>query len=184
MILTNNFDYAKKINSAIFPGLQGGPIMNTITAKAVSFGEALTPSFRVYAKNILENARELAATIADRGYKIVTGGTDSHMLLVDLTDKNITGKDAEIALGNSGIVCNKNTIPKETRSPFVTSGIRLGSPTCTTRGFGIVEFKKVGDLVCDILDEIQSEAQNIEEVQKKTVTQIQILCKKFPIYNL
>ena len=184
MILTNNIDYAKKINSAIFPGLQGGPIMNTITAKAVSFGEALTPGFRVYAKDILENARELAATIADRGYKIVTGGTDSHMLLVDLTDKNITGKDAEIALGNAGIVCNKNTIPKETRSPFITSGIRLGSPTCTTRGFGIVEFKKIGNLVCDILDEIQSEAQNIEEVQKKTVNQIQILCKKFPIYNL
>jgi len=183
MILTNNPDYIKKINSAVFPGLQGGPILNLITAKAVSFAEALQPEFKTYAKNILKNTKELSATIADRGYKIVTGGTDSHMFLVDLNDKDITGKDAELALGDAGIVCNKNTVPGETRSPFITSGLRFGTPTCTTRGFGLVEFKKVGNLICDILDEIKAGSQNIEKVRDTTLDQIQTLCTRFPIYN-
>jgi len=184
MILTNNADHIKKINSAIFPGLQGGPLMDIITAKAVSFAEALHPDFKIYAKNIIANARELAATIASRGYKIVTGGTDSHMLLVDLTDKDITGKDAELALSNAGIVCNKNTVPNEARSPFITSGIRLGTPCGTTRGFGVKEFKEIGDLICDVLGEIKSEPQARETLQGKILSQVQALCSKFPIYNL
>jgi glycine hydroxymethyltransferase len=165
VILTDNPDHIKKINSAIFPGLQGGPLMDIITAKAIAFGEALRPEFKIYVKNILENAKELSSSIAERGYKIVTGGTDSHMLLVDLSDKDITGKDAERALVDAGIVCNKNTVPNETRSPFVTSGIRLGTPAGTTRGFGVAEFKKIGNLICDILGEIKN------------------LCESFPIYN-
>jgi glycine hydroxymethyltransferase len=184
VILSNDPDYAKKINSAIFPGLQGGPIMNLITAKAVAFAEALHPDFKVYAKNILENARALSAAIAERGYKIVTGGTDSHMLLVDLTDKEITGQEAEALLVGAGIVCNKNTVPNETRSPFVTSGIRLGTPTGTTRGFGLSEFKKIGNMICDVLDEAKSGAQAIEKAQGQALKSIQTLCESFSIYNL
>jgi glycine hydroxymethyltransferase len=184
MILSNDPDHAKKINSAIFPGLQGGPIMNLITAKAVAFAEALHPDFKVYAKSILENARALSAAIAERGYKIVTGGTDSHMLLVDLTDKAITGQEAEAFLVGAGIVCNKNTVPNETRSAIVTSGIRLGTPTGTTRGFGVAEFKKIGNLICDILDEAKSGAQALEKAQSQALKSIQTLCESFSIYNL
>jgi glycine hydroxymethyltransferase len=183
MILSNNHDHMKKINSAIFPGLQGGPLMDIITAKAIAFGEALRPEFKIYAKNIIENARELASSIASRGYKIVTGGTDSHMLLVDLTDKDVTGKDAEAGLMEVNIVCNKNTVPNETRSPFITSGIRLGTPSGTTRGFGVVEFKNIGNLICDVLDELKPGSQNMEKTKAQVLQQIKILCDNFPIYN-
>ncbi|NRA73599.1 MAG: serine hydroxymethyltransferase [Rickettsiales bacterium] len=182
MILSNNQDYIKKINSAIFPGLQGGPIMNIIAAKAVCFAEALHSDFKLYTKQVIKNAHILAETIKNRGYKIVTDGTDSHMILVDLTDKEITGKDAERMLERVGIICNKNTVPNETRSPFVTSGIRLGTPAGTTRGFNVIEFEKIGYLVCDILESLKTDEANIAKVQQATFSQAQDLCHIFPIY--
>lgn len=182
MILSNNQDYIKKINSAIFPGLQGGPIMNIIAAKAVCFAEALHSDFKLYTKQVIKNAHILAETIKNRGYKIVTDGTDSHMILVDLTDKEITGKDAERMLERVGIICNKNTVPNETRSPFVTSGIRLGTPAGTTRGFNVIEFEKIGNLVCDILESLKTDEANIAKVQQATFSQAQDLCHIFPIY--
>lgn len=174
MVLTNNSDYAKKINSAIFPGLQGGPIMNLITAKAVAFKEALQPEFKDYAKAVLENARQLAAVCMQQGYKVVTGGTDSHMFLIDLSEKNITGKAAEATLAEAGIICNKNTVPNEKLSPFITSGIRLGTPACTTRGFDAQDFKIVGNLICNILDAISSDT--LDGVRQATLKEVKRLC--------
>jgi glycine hydroxymethyltransferase len=182
MILTNDPAYAKKINSAVFPGLQGGPIMNIITSKAVAFKEALQPEFKEYAKAVIANARVLSSVIMSRGYKIVTDGTDCHMLLIDLSPQGITGKDAEEALTACSIICNKNTVPGETLSPFITSGIRLGSPTCTTRGFGIKEFEEVGHIVCDVLDSLK--LGSIEDTKANVLNKVALLCKNFPIYNV
>ncbi len=152
LVLANDEAIAKKINSAIFPGLQGGPLMHVIAAKAVAFGEALRPEFKLYARAVADNAKALAATLGEHGYAITTGGTDNHLMLVDLRPKNLTGKAAEAALGRAGITCNKNGVPFDTASPMVTSGIRLGTPAATSRGFGIAEFKKVGELIAETLD--------------------------------
>src|SRR5688572_18320675 len=152
MILTNDPEFAKKINSAIFPGLQGGPLMHVIAAKAVSFAEALRPEFKLYARAVVENAKVLADTIASAGYAIVAGGTDNHLMLVDLRPKKLTGKAAEAALGRAHITCNKNGVPFDPEKPMVTSGIRLGTPAATSRGFGVAEFRKVGELIVETLD--------------------------------
>ena len=151
-ILTNDEELAKKINSAVFPGMQGGPLMHVIAAKAVAFGEALRPSFKVYAKNVVENAKALAETLKAKGFDIVSGGTDTHLMLVDLRPKRLTGKVAEAALGRAHITCNKNGIPFDPEKPTITSGIRLGTPAGTTRGFGIAEFRQVGELIAEVLD--------------------------------
>ena len=151
-ILTNDEELAKKINSAVFPGLQGGPLMHVIAAKAVAFGEALRPSFKLYAKNVVENAKALAETLKSKGFDIVSGGTDTHLMLVDLRPKKLTGKVAEVALGRAHITCNKNGIPFDPEKPAVTSGVRLGTPAGTTRGFGIAEFQQVGELIAEVLD--------------------------------
>ena len=152
LILTNDEDIAKKMNSAVFPGLQGGPLMHVIAAKAVAFGEALTPEFKLYAQAVVDNAKAMAETIKAAGYAIVTGGTDNHLMLVDLRPKGLTGKAAEAALGRAHITCNKNGVPFDTEKPTITSGIRLGSPAATSRGFGVAEFKQVGDLIVETLD--------------------------------
>jgi glycine hydroxymethyltransferase len=152
MILTNDEDIAKKINSAVFPGLQGGPLMHVIAAKAVAFGEALKPDFKLYAQNVVANARALADSLKETGLDIVSGGTDNHLMLVDLRPKNATGKRAEAALGRANITCNKNGIPFDPEKPFVTSGVRLGTPAGTTRGFGAAEFREIGRLIAEVLD--------------------------------
>jgi len=182
LILTNNEDISKKINSAIFPGIQGGPLMHTILAKAVAFGEALKPEFKTYSKNVIDNAKILAQTLLEDGFDIVSGGTDSHLILVDLRPKGIKGNDAEKILGNANITCNKNGVPFDPEKPTITSGIRLGSPAGTTRGFGQAEFQMIGSYICEVLNSLQSEGDNkntIEEVKSKVLT----LCKKFPIYG-
>ncbi|MFV0280792.1 MAG: serine hydroxymethyltransferase, partial [Rhodoblastus sp.] len=183
MVLTNDEDIAKKINSAVFPGLQGGPLMHVIAAKAVALHEALQPSFKLYAKNVVENARALAASVKAGGADIVAGGTDNHLMLVDLRPKNLTGKAAEAALGRAHITCNKNGVPFDPQSPFVTSGVRLGTPAATSRGFGVAEFKRVGELIVDVLDGLgaHGEAGNakIEAAVREKVTD---LTKRFPIY--
>jgi glycine hydroxymethyltransferase len=184
MILTNDEELAKKINSAIFPGLQGGPLMHVIAAKAVSFHEALTPEFRNYAHAVVANAKALAAPILSGGYKLVTGGTDNHLMLVDLTPKGLTGKAAEIALGRAHITCNKNGIPFDPQKPAVTSGIRLGSPAATSRGFGVAEFRKVGELIVETLDGLAANGETgnaeIEAHVRKGVAE---LTRRFPIYS-
>jgi glycine hydroxymethyltransferase len=182
MILTNDPAYAKKINSAVFPGLQGGPIMNIITAKAVAFKEALQLDFTQYAKAVINNARMLSSVITSRGYKVVTGGTDCHMALLDLSFEGITGKEAEEALTSASIICNKNTVPGETLSPFITSGIRIGSPTCTTRGFSAKEFEEVGHLICDVLKSLK--LGTIADVRASILKKVALLCRDFPIYNV
>jgi len=183
IILTNDEDHAKKFNSAVFPGLQGGPLMHVIAAKAVAFGEALRPDFIAYQTNVIENAQALAKRLEERGFRIVTGGTDTHVILVDVGSKNIKGNEAERCLGNANITCNKNSIPFDTEKPMVTSGIRLGTPAGTTRGFGIEEFERIGDWIADALDSLQRNGpnQNAEcEIQIKE--QVIELCKRFPIY--
>lgn len=182
MILTNNEDIAKKINSAIFPGLQGGPLMHVIAGKAVSFGEALQPSFKVYGQAVIDNARALAATLVDRGLAIVTGGTDSHLLLVDLRPKSLTGKLAEASLERAGLTCNKNAIPFDPETPFVTSGVRLGTPAGTTRGFGLEEFKQIGNLIGDVLDGLAANREDNSVAEKKAKAEVLELCNRFPIY--
>jgi glycine hydroxymethyltransferase len=183
MVLTNDEEIAKKINSAVFPGLQGGPLMHVIAAKAVALGEALRPEFKLYARAVVENAKALAATIAVGGYAIVTGGTDNHLMLVDLRPKALTGKAAEAALGRAHITCNKNGVPFDPEKPMITSGIRLGTPACTSRGFGVAEFKRVGELIVEVLDGLakSGEAGNgpIESAAKGRANE---LTKRFPIY--
>jgi glycine hydroxymethyltransferase len=156
MILTNEEDLAKKFNSAVFPGLQGGPLMHVIAAKAVAFAEALRPEFKLYAHAVVENAKALADTVVSGGYAIVAGGTDNHLMLVDLRPKKLTGKAAEAALGRAHITCNKNGVPFDPEKPMVTSGVRLGSPACTSRGFGVAEFRRVGELVVETLDGLRA----------------------------
>ncbi|MFN3171138.1 MAG: serine hydroxymethyltransferase [Hyphomicrobiales bacterium] len=183
MILTNDGDIAKKLNSAVFPGLQGGPLMHVIAAKAVAFGEALRPEFKIYAKNVVENAIALAETLKSHGYDIVSGGTENHIVLVDLRPKNLTGKVSEKALERAGITCNKNGVPFDPQKPFVTSGVRLGSPACTTRGFGVAEFQEVGHLISEVLD-VLSQNQTDEDslVEKAVHEKVVTLTDRFPIY--
>lgn len=181
MILTSDEELAKKFNSAIFPGAQGGPLMHVIAAKAVAFGEALQPAFKQYGKQVIENARVLADTLVKRGVDIVTGGTDSHLMLVDLRPKKVTGKAAEESLERAGLTCNKNAIPFDPEKPFVTSGIRLGTPAGTTRGFGINEFKQIGELIGDVLDGLAKGGDN-SAVEAKVHAKVKELCKSFPIY--
>jgi glycine hydroxymethyltransferase len=183
LILTNDEDIAKKMNSAVFPGLQGGPLMHIIAGKAVAFKEALQPEFKTYARAVVENAKALSETIKAGGFDIVTGGTDNHLLLVDLRPKKLTGKASEIALGRAHITCNKNGVPFDEKSPFITSGIRLGTPAGTTRGFGVAEFQEVGRLIVEVLDGVAKngdagDAQIEHSVRERAIS----LCKRFPIY--
>jgi glycine hydroxymethyltransferase len=184
MILANDEDIGKKINSAIFPGLQGGPLMHVIAGKAVMLGEALQPEFKIYAKAVADNAKTLAAALVERGLDIVSGGTDTHLMLVDVRPKKATGKAAEIALERASITCNKNGIPFDPEKPTVTSGVRLGSPAATTRGFGQVEFKKVGKLIADVLDGLQAngDAGNAG-VEANVKREVAALCAAFPVYQ-
>jgi glycine hydroxymethyltransferase len=181
LILTDDPEIAKKINSAVFPGLQGGPLMHVIAAKAVAFAEALRPEFRKYATATVENARVLADRLASHGLAIVTGGTDSHLMLVDLRPKKLSGKAAEEVLDLAGITCNKNGIPFDPERPTVTSGIRLGSPAATTRGFGVPEFEQVGDFIIEVLD--AAAAGQGEAAAKQVRARVQALCRRFPIYD-
>ncbi|NBX03894.1 MAG: serine hydroxymethyltransferase, partial [Alphaproteobacteria bacterium] len=182
MILSRDVELGKKFNSAIFPGIQGGPLMHVIAAKAVAFGEALQPSFKAYGKQVVENAQALAATLVSRGVNIVSGGTDNHLMLVDLRPKKLTGKATEEALERAGLTCNKNAIPFDPEKPFVTSGIRLGTPAGTTRGFGVAEFKQIGQLIGDVLDGLAAGGDN-SAVEKKVRAEVEKLCKQFPIYQ-
>jgi glycine hydroxymethyltransferase len=184
LILTNDEDIAKKINSAVFPGLQGGPFMHIIAAKAVAFGEALRPDFKIYAKNVVENARALAASLKSLGFDIVSGGTDNHLMLVDLRPKHLKGNVSEKALVRAGLTANKNGVPYDPEKPFVTSGIRLGTPASTTRGFGIAEFQEVGRLIAEVLDAVaQSEDGSAPLVEASVKTKVRALTDRFPIYR-
>ena len=178
ILAKSNPDIEKKLNSLVFPGTQGGPLMHVIAAKAVAFKEALEPSFKDYQKQVLANARAMAAVLMERGYKIVSGGTDDHLFLVDLIDKGITGKAADAALGNANITVNKNAVPNDPQSPFVTSGIRIGTPAMTTRGFKEAEAKQLTGWICDILDNLNDVA-----VQDRVRKEVLALCKRFPVYG-
>ncbi len=184
MVLTNDEALAKKINSAMFPGLQGGPLMHVIAAKAVAFGEALKPDFRAYAKQVVANARALADELVGQGLAIVSGGTDSHLMLVDLRPKRVTGKAAEQALGRAHLTCNKNAIPFDPEKPMVTSGVRLGSPAGTTRGFTEVEFRQIGQMIGRVLDGLAgaNSAEGNAAVEAAVGAEVQELCRRFPIY--
>ena len=182
MVLTNNEELFKKINSALFPGLQGGPLMHVIAAKAVAFGEALKPSYKTYVRRVIENAQVLASGLSNRGINIVSGGTDTHLLLVDLQNKNVTGRAAEIALESVGITCNKNGVPFDPLKPAVTSGIRLGSPACTTRGFGIEEFQLIADLIADTIEGLGDSTELDEKLMARQRNSVRDLCFRFPIY--
>ncbi len=182
MILTNDEALAKKINSAIFPGLQGGPLMHVIAAKAVAFGEALKPSFRVYARAVIDNAKVLAATLADGGLDVVSGGTDTHLALIDLRPKGLTGKVAEAALERARITCNKNAVPFDPEKPAVTSGIRVGSPAGTTRGFGTAEFREIGTLMIEVLNGLTDRPEGNPVVEQDVARKVVELCARFPIY--
>ena len=171
-------EMAKVLNSVVFPGTQGGPLMHAIAAKAVAFKEALDPEFKVYQKDVVDNARSMAAIILERGYKIVSGGTDNHLLLVDLIGKDFTGKDAEESLGRAYITLNKNTVPGEPRSPFVTSGLRLGTPAVTTRGFTVSDCQELANLICDVLDNV-GDAETEQRVKNAALN----LCRKHPVYS-
>jgi glycine hydroxymethyltransferase len=182
MILSNNVEIGKKINSAVFPGLQGGPLMHVIAAKAVAFGEALRPEFKEYAQQVVDNAKALAEGLVKRGFDIVTGGTDTHLMLVDLRPKGLKGNNAEVALERAGITCNKNGIPFDTEKPTITSGVRLGTPAGTTRGFGVEEFKQIGELIGDVLDALVDNPDGNAQVENAVRTKVEDLCKRFPIY--
>jgi glycine hydroxymethyltransferase len=183
MILTNDETIAKKVNSAIFPGIQGGPLMHVIAAKAVAFGEALRPDYKVYIKNVMDNAKALGEVMVQNGFALVSGGTDTHLILVDLRPKKITGNKAEKSLERARITCNKNGIPFDPEKPMVTSGIRLGSPAGTTRGFGVAEFQEIGRLITEVLEGL---AQNGEEgngaVEAAVKAKATALTDRFPIY--
>ena len=183
MILSNDEDLGKKINSAVFPGLQGGPLMHVIAAKAVAFGEALRPEFKVYAQTVVENAKVLAETLVKGGLAITTGGTDNHLMLVDLRPKGLTGKDSEHSLEEAGITCNKNGIPFDPEKPAITSGIRLGSPAATSRGFGPKEFRQVGEMIVRVLDGLAANRADNSAVEKQVREEVRQLCKRFPIYG-
>ncbi|MEZ5909051.1 MAG: serine hydroxymethyltransferase [Hyphomicrobiaceae bacterium] len=184
MILTDDADIARKINSAIFPGLQGGPLMHLIAAKAVAFGEALEPSFKAYGHAVVENCRAMAEVIREDGYALVSGGTDTHLVLVDLRPRKLTGIAAELALGRANLTCNKNGVPFDPEKPTVTSGIRLGSPAGTTRGFGVTEFREVGRLIVEVLDGLAVNGpEGNGEVETRVKRKVESLCARFPIYS-
>jgi glycine hydroxymethyltransferase len=183
MVLTNDEAIAKKINSAVFPGLQGGPLMHVIAAKAVAFGEALQPEYKSYIAAVVENAKVLAATLKERGANLVSGGTDTHLALVDLTPLGVTGRDADEALERSAITCNKNGIPNDPLPPVKTSGIRVGSPAGTTRGFGPAEFREIGNMVADVLDGLAKNGEAGDaQVEANVRERVRTLCERFPIY--
>jgi len=183
MILTDHEDIARKINSAVFPGLQGGPLMHVIAAKAVAFGEALRPEFKAYARQVVANANVLAEVMLERGCDIVSGGTDNHLMLVDLRPKGVKGNEAADSLGRAGITCNKNGVPFDPEKPTVTSGIRLGTPAGTTRGFGSDEFRAIGHMISDVLDGLATHGHDHNsEIERKTLARVEDLCGAFPIY--
>jgi glycine hydroxymethyltransferase len=184
MVLTNDEALSRKINSAVFPGMQGGPLMHIIAAKAVAFGEALKPDFKLYARAVVDNARAMGEVIAKGGLDLVSGGTDTHLLLVDLRPKMLTGKAAEVALGRAHLTCNKNAVPFDTASPMVTSGIRLGSPAGTTRGFGVPEFREIGRMLVEVLDGLARNGDSAnDKVEAKVKAEAIELCGRFPIYG-
>ncbi len=182
MILGNDEALGKKINSAVFPGLQGGPLMHVIAAKAVAFGEALRPEFKIYSAAVVENAKVLAAVLVERGLDMVSGGTDTHLMLVDLRPKKLTGRDAEASLERANMTCNKNGVPFDPEKPMVTSGIRLGTPAATTRGFGPVEFRQVGELIGDVLDGLARNPDDNSAAEGAAREKVAELCARFPIY--
>ena len=182
IILTNNEELAKKFNSAVFPGLQGGPLMQVIAAKAVCFKEALSDDFKTYAKDVIENARMLSKTLSDLGLTIFSGGTDTHLVLVDLRPFGLTGKEAEISLGRAHLTCNKNGIPFDEQKPWITSGIRLGTPACTTRGLGLGEFKLIGEYINEVLQGLKNNKDDNSAVEKNVAKKVKDLCNNFPIY--
>jgi glycine hydroxymethyltransferase len=185
LILMNDEEIAKKVNMAVFPGLQGGPLMHVIAAKAVALGEALRPEFKTYARAIVENARALAETLKSTGLEIVSGGTDNHLMLVDLRPKRLRGNVSEKALVRAGLTCNKNGIPYDPEKPFVTSGVRLGTPACTTRGFGVAEFRQVGQLIAEVLDAIAQAPDGAAPLVEASVKErVHALTRRFPIYGL
>jgi glycine hydroxymethyltransferase len=183
MILTNDEEIAKKVNSAIFPGIQGGPLMHVIAAKAVAFGEALEPSFKDYQRQVVQNAQGLADELMKGGLDIVTGGTDTHLMLVDLRPKGVKGNATEQALGRAHITCNKNGVPFDPEKPTVTSGVRLGSPAATTRGFGEAEFRQVGRWIIEVVDGLKaSDGQGEPALEARVAAEVGALCERFPIY--
>ena len=182
MVLSNDPELGKKINSAAFPGLQGGPLMHAIASKAAAFGEALRPEFKLYAQAVVDNAKALAAALVDEGFDIVTGGTDNHLMLVDLRPKKLTGNIVEESLDRAGITCNKNGIPFDPEKPTVTSGIRLGTPAATTRGFGTAEFKQVGAFIGRVLDNLAKDPEGNAATEQKVREEVKTLCHRFPIY--
>ncbi|MEE8393767.1 MAG: serine hydroxymethyltransferase, partial [Rhodospirillales bacterium] len=183
MILGNDLELGKKINSAVFPGLQGGPLMHIIAAKAVALGEALTPEFKTYSRTVAQNAKVLASVLVERGLDIVSGGTDTHLLLVDLRPMKLTGKAAEASLEKAYMTCNKNGIPFDPQKPMVTSGIRLGTPAGTTRGFGPAEFRRVGELISDVLDGLAANPEDNGAAEAEARRKVGELCRRFPIYS-
>jgi glycine hydroxymethyltransferase len=183
MILTNDEELAKKFNSAVFPGLQGGPLMHVVAAKAVAFHEALQPEFKAYAHQVVKNARALAKSMTDHGFRIVSGGTDNHLMLVDLRSRKVTGKAAEAALGRAHITCNKNGIPFDPEKPMVTSGVRLGAPAATSRGFGEKEFTQIGALIAEVMDGLSRNGENNAAVEEAVKAKVHALTKRFPIYQ-
>ncbi|TGY94579.1 MULTISPECIES: serine hydroxymethyltransferase [Marinicauda] len=182
MVLSRDEDIGKKINSAVFPGLQGGPLMHVIAGKAVAFGEALRPEFKTYAKAVIENAQAMAAALVDAGYDIVSGGTDSHVALVDLRPKSLTGDISEKALERAHITCNKNGVPFDPEKPFVTSGLRVGSPAGTTRGFGKEEFTRIGEMMAEVLDSLAENRDGDDATEARVRDEVVALCERFPIY--
>ena len=183
IILTNKEDLIKKFNSAVFPGLQGGPLMHVVAAKAVCFKEALTGEFKIYSKKVIDNAKVLSEKLIENGFKIFSGGTDTHLMLVDLRPFNVTGKDAEASLGRANITCNKNGIPFDTQSPMITSGISLGTPACTTRGFGPNEFKHIADLITKVVKGLSTNGENNSKIEAEVKKEVIDLCSTFPIYS-
>ena len=183
IILTNNEELIKKFNSAIFPGLQGGPLMHVIAAKAVCFKEALSEDFKTYTKNVINNAKVLAESLTKKGIKIFSGGTDTHLMLLDLRSFDVTGNDAQASLGRANITCNKNGIPFDTQSPMITSGIRLGTPACTTRGFGEEEFKLIAELIYKVIKGLSNNKSDNSIIEKEVKKNIIDLCTAFPIYE-
>jgi len=182
MILTNDLELGKKINSAIFPGIQGGPLMHVIAAKAVAFGEALRPEFKAYARAVAENAKVLAATLLERGFDVVSGGTDTHLMLLDLRPKKLKGNVAEKSLERAGMTCNKNGVPFDPEKPTVTSGLRLGSPAATTRGFGVAEFRQIGEMIDTVLEGLIAHPDDNTKAEQAARAKVGELCRRFPIY--
>ncbi|MGY6533560.1 serine hydroxymethyltransferase [Glycocaulis sp.] len=182
MVLSRDADIGKKINSAVFPGLQGGPLMHVIAGKAVAFGEALRPEFKTYAQNVVDNCRAMAGALSDAGYDLVSGGTDSHLALVDLRPKKLTGDISEKALERAHITCNKNGVPFDPEKPMVTSGLRIGAPAGTTRGFGAAEFRRVGEMMAEVLDALAENRDGNPDVETKVREEVIAMCQRFPIY--